>query len=267
MRVFRHTSYMHIIPFALLTFTCILHRCQVLVRRYVVVFQIVVSTMVQTQYNHLQHTWRCCPWNGSCIDFPFLVFLNLQHGATSVHRSIGSFKNGLVALQGQNDVTLVFKNRTLHWFLSWAKEDAYALMVEVVMKFAVWILCTCCDAKSHHALGNIWQPCKRRGANCAGCTTTQRLPPSPNLVAVHAAMESTSEQPCVIGHAAKHSGTNSVRFPTKAAAKGCWQATTALFSALRGQFHAVKSINGFDFWWWNWKSQRRVCLSCFSVVA
>ena len=42
-----------------------------------------------------------------------------------------------------------------------------------------------------------------------------------NLVAVHAAMESTSQQPCVIGHAAKHSGTNSVRFPTKAAAKGC----------------------------------------------
>jgi hypothetical protein len=188
--------------------------------------------------------------------FPFLVFLNLQHGATSVHRSIGSFKIWLVALQGQNDVTLVFKNRTLHWFLSWAKEDAYALMVEVVMKFAVWILCTCCDAKSHHALGNIWQPCKRRGANCAGCTTTQRLPPSPF-------------QPgcCPCRHGIHISGTNSVRFPTKAAAKGCWQATTALFSALRGQFHAVKSINGFDFWWWNGKSQRRVCLSCFSVVA
>ena len=42
-----------------------------------------------------------------------------------------------------------------------------------------------------------------------------------NLVAVHAAMESTSQQPCVSGHAAKYSGTNSVRFPTKAAAKGC----------------------------------------------
>ena len=178
MRVLRQTSYMRIIRFALLTFTCILHKYQVLFCRYVVVFQIVVSTMVQTQYNHLQHTWRCCLWNGSCIDFPFLVFLNLQHGAISVHRSLGSFKSWLVALQGQNDVTLVFKNRTLHWFLSWARENAYALMVEVVMKFAVWILRTCCDAKSHHALGNIWQPCKRRGANCAGCTTTQRLPPS-----------------------------------------------------------------------------------------